>query len=377
MLRIFETGDNHIGLKYADHEQAQTLVDNRIDSFEKMVSMANKENCDLFCITGDLFEKTYAAKKDVKKIIDLLSAFNGTVVVLPGNHDYYDPDVQVWQYFTDLTKDKDNFILLKEYRPYVFSEGDKEIVFYPALCTSLHSQPGENNLGWIKEQKIVPDHTFRIGMAHGAVAGETIDSEGSYFLMSRKELNSIPVDVWLIGHTHVPSPSVLPADSYEKTDERIFNAGTHVQTDVSNNTEGDCFIIEIEDGNGQKSIRAKKFVSGTIRFFRKNVKVTPGSLKESILNATSDLKDQSVVDLIINGTASDEEYAERDNIIDKCLSRFIEGTFNTHNLSRQITEKMIDEEFPETSFTSGFLKELLVDPNEVQMAYDLVKTIRR
>ena len=35
---------------------------------------------------------------------------------------------------------------------------------------------------------------------------------------------------------------------------KIFNAGTHVQTDVSCNTEGQCFIIEISD---KKEIHAK------------------------------------------------------------------------------------------------------------------------
>ncbi len=67
----------------------------------------------------------------------------------------------------------------------------------------MHSAPGENNLGWIKEAEIDPS-VFNIGIAHGALEGETIDSEGLYFLMSRPELEAIPVDVWLIGHTHVP-----------------------------------------------------------------------------------------------------------------------------------------------------------------------------
>lgn len=377
MLRIFETGDNHIGLKYAGHEKRQILADARINAFESMVAEANKEHCDLFCITGDLFESTRPSKKEVNRVIDLLSAFNGTVVILPGNHDYYDPDSQVWKYMSDAVSTKDNILILTEYRTYDLTIGDHQVVIYPALCTSLHSQPGENNLGWIKEQQIVPDNTYRIGITHGAVEGETIDKEGSYFLMSRKELNNIHVDVWLIGHTHVPFPNDFSTDTYKKTDERIFNAGSHVQTDVNNNTEGDCFIIELDDGNGQKKIKAKKYISGSIRFYRRNVIVTTGKLKESVMNAVSDLQNQSVVDLVIKGTVSDEEYADRDVIVQNCLSRFIEGTFDTHDLSRQITEKMINEEFPETSFTAGFLKDLLDDPKEVQMAYDLVKTIRK
>ena len=42
------------------------------------------------------------------------------------------------------------------------------------------------------------------------------------------ELEDIPVDVWLIGHTHVPFPRDL-TEVFTASD-KIFNAGTHVQT---------------------------------------------------------------------------------------------------------------------------------------------------
>ncbi len=196
MLKIFQTGDNHVGLKYASHEKASVLTAARINAFENMVFIANQENCDLFVITGDLFENTYSiSKRDVRSLLDMLSCFKGTVVVLPGNHDYYDKDAKVWQYFKDIASNKDNIMLLTEYRPYSITVNEEDVVIYPAHCTSLHSEPGENNLDWIKAENITSDRTYRIGVAHGAVQGETIDNEGQYFLMTRSELESIPVDV--------------------------------------------------------------------------------------------------------------------------------------------------------------------------------------
>ena len=65
MLKIFVTGDNHIGLKYASHEQAAILASSRITAFENMVKTANGENCSLFVITGDLFENTYNVSKAI------------------------------------------------------------------------------------------------------------------------------------------------------------------------------------------------------------------------------------------------------------------------------------------------------------------------
>ena len=376
MLRIFMTGDNHIGLKYASHEKAAELIAARIDAFDGMVEKANENNCDLFVITGDLFDNTYGiSKRDIAVLLNKLSAFRGMVAVLPGNHDYYDRDTKLWQYFTDIVKDKDNILLLTDYRPYRMPVNDEEAILYPALCTSLHSAPGENNLGWIKEENIEADSIYRIGIAHGAVEGETIDNEGQYFLMKRSELDSIPVDAWLIGHTHVQFPKNLKEDSYAEG-ERIFNAGTHVQTDVSCNTEGCCFIIEIESGNGLKNVRAKKIISGGLRFYRRQIIVSDGEMESIITRELSDIPDNSVVDIILSGAVSGEEYENRTAITEKALARFIEGTYNDYALSKLITRDLIAKEFPETSFSANFLDGLLDNPKEAQLAYEMLKSLK-
>jgi DNA repair exonuclease SbcCD nuclease subunit len=372
MLRIFVTGDNHIGMKYASHEQAAILASSRIAAFDGMVKTANQENCALFAITGDLFENTYSvSKRDIKTLLDALSCFQGTVVVLPGNHDYYDKDVKVWQYFKDVMASYDNIMLLTDYRPYEIDVNGEDVILYPALCTSLHSAPGQNNLDWIKETAIDNSSAYHIGIVHGAVEGETIDNEGQYFLMKRSELESIPVDAWLIGHTHVPFPRNL-SENYTAS-ERVFNAGTHVQTDVSCNTEGLCFIVEIADN---KSVRAKKVVSGNLRFYRKHIEVSAGEMENTIANELKDIADNSVVDIILTGAVTIEEYEDRHKIIEASLARFIEGTYNDYSLNKLISKALIESEFPETSFSAGLLNSLLEEPKEAQLAYELLKSLK-
>ena len=56
-------------LKYYFEENKfrNAIPSNLISAFEKMVKTANEENCDLFVITGDLFENTTGpAKKEIK-----------------------------------------------------------------------------------------------------------------------------------------------------------------------------------------------------------------------------------------------------------------------------------------------------------------------
>lgn len=374
MLRIFTTGDNHIGLKYLSHEKASLLAESRIDSFSDMVARANVETCDLFVITGDLFENTYGiSKKEIKAILDALSLFKGTVAILPGNHDYYDRETKLWQYFESLLSAYHNILLLSEYRPYSLEVNEKDVVLYPALCTSLHSAPGENNLTWIKNEDIPSDSVFRIGVAHGAIDGETIDSEGRYFLMTRRELDDIPMDAWLIGHTHVPFPRNL-TEEYAAMSEKIFNAGTHVQTDVACNTEGQCFIIEVSD---DKTLRAKKFISSPLRFFRKNINLTAGNAESILLKELSEFPDSSVVDIILSGAVTSDEYESRTELLASALSRFIEGTYNDYGLSKLISEDIIRSEFPETSLSAKLLFALLDNPKEAQLAYELLKEVKQ
>ena len=374
MLKIFMTGDNHIGLKYAKYgEKAAFLAEKRISAFRDMVKKANEEECGLFVITGDLFENISGiAKRDIASLLNILSEFSGTVAVLPGNHDYYDEEAKVWKDFKAASDSCHNILILNEYRPYSVLAGDDEVVIYPAFCTSKHSKPGENNLDWVKDENILPDETYRIGIAHGAVEGETIDSEGRYFLMTRKELEAIPVDAWLIGHTHVPFPNNL-AKEFSACD-KIFNAGSHVQPDVATNTEGSCFIIEISK---DKKVKAKKFLSGNIRFYRPEIKVSAGNMEEILERELSEFNSESVIDgMVISGTADKNEYEDRREIIENALARFVSGSYDDSALSRLISKELIDSEFAETSLSAAVLSALLEEPKEAQLVYELLGELK-
>lgn len=373
MLKLFLTGDNHIGLKYAGHEQSAVLAAKRISAFENMVYAANEEECDLFVIAGDLFENTYSvAKRDIQLVLKHLSAFRGTVVVLPGNHDYYDKDSKLWQTFETIVKEYDNILLLSQYRPYELYLEEERVVLYPAPCTSVHSAPGENNLGWIKQLMIADGSAYLVGIAHGAVEGETIDNEGQYFLMKRSELESIPVDVWLLGHTHVPFPRGLKQDEFTAC-EPIFNAGTHVQTDVSCNTEGKCFVIEIDEN---KKVRAKEYASGNLWFYRKHISVSAGMLQSKISEALAHISPSSVVELIISGAVSEEEYEDRAEILENALTGYLEVSYYDGGLSKLITKELIEAEFSEMSFAASLLKALLDEPKEAQLLYEVLRELK-
>ena len=375
MVKLFVTGDNHIGRKYDRYpEIKEKLIKSRIDCLQDMVRKAEEEGCDFFVITGDLFDNINSIKVgDVKNVVMTLSAFNGRVLVLPGNHDYFTGDDKVWRDFENaLTKTDHNITILNEFREYSFTDiGDKDVVIYPAFCQSKHSV--ENNLGWIKNAEIETRESINIGIAHGALKGITPDMKEEYFLMSEEELKKIPVDAWLIGHTHIAYPGDLD-ETKETAGYKIFNAGTHEQTDLHNNSEGDCFIIRIEKNDGEPTVYAKKYISGKIRYYDIKVQLGAGTgLKESLAKKAGGYTGNSVIRVTVSGTVPRTEYEDRKKIYEEVLGEYLTYEVNDNELSEEITIDTIRREFAETSFAAQFMEQLMSDPTELQMAYKMLQ----
>ena len=213
MIKIFATADNHFGRHYDKHPARDHIIASRMAAFKNMIAEANKRCCQIFAVSGDLFDRTDNIEKPlIQEVVKALSEFQGLVLVLPGNHDYYDETVQVWKDFEEASAPYDNIVLLKEFKEYVFDVGYQQVAVYPAFCQSKHSP--QNNLGWIKSLNLPCDYTYRIGIAHGALECLSPDEENRYFGMTKEELEAIPMDCWLLGHTHMPYPDTVPEDTF-------------------------------------------------------------------------------------------------------------------------------------------------------------------
>lgn len=380
MIKIFVTGDNHFGKKYDRYPEIRDrLVDNRFVCFEKMVEKAEQEGCDIFAVTGDLFDNCSSIRKsDVERVVRILAGFAGRALVLPGNHDYYTGGEKVWKDFDDALRTCDNNIIrLDRFEPYPIEIAEETVVIYPAFCRSKHSR--ENNLGWIKEMSVPKSGQINIGMAHGAIEGVTPDMQKEYFLMTEPELQAIPMDVWLVGHTHIPYPGGLSEDE-EIGGYRIFNAGTHAQTDLHNNTRGYGFIISVDKQGDKAQVSAKKYQSGTIFFYDIAVRVSSaeGDSLEALLQEKLDpLEAESVVRLTVTGSVFSEEYSRRRELYKKYCDRFLSWELRDDELHEEITLDRVREEFAESSFAAKLMEALQGDQTELQMAYELLQECSR
>ena len=165
----------------------------------------------------------------------------------------------------------------------------------------------------------------------------------------------------------------------EKTGYTIFNAGTHEQLDLHNNTEGNAFVITLQNNDGIKKILAKRVVTGRIRYYDEKLAFNATdnkSLEETIEELVKDYSSNSIVRLTISGSIDASEYQKKEAIYEAQLSRFLDHMIYDNDLSEKITSEKIENEFSEIGFAAKFLKGLLDDPVELQMAYDIVKSLK-
>lgn len=366
-IKIFHTSDNHLGMKFAKYPDdiKDKLIDARLSSIKKMVEYANESAANLFVVAGDLFNSLNIPEKLIKAALDELNKFTGVVLVLPGNHDYYSGNEKLWKTFEDYMSDE--IILLNDFKPHDLSDYGLNAVVYPAHCDSKHSK--SNNISWISTQK--PEETkINIGIAHGAFEGITPDLEGNYFYMTRAELTSMPMDIWLIGHTHVP----YPADG-KPSEDRIYNAGTHEPDGMNYRYEGSGFLIEIDEN---KNINSSRYISGKYRFEDVSLKINSiWDLESALQKYSSEENANKLLRIKISGMLDRDEYESKNAIYDKLNSYLAYLNIVDDELKIRLTKEDIGDYFIEGSFPHKMLSKLGNDEEALQIAFEMIENSRR
>lgn len=368
MLKILHTGDLHLGRGYQKQEQESTAVaaryrQARMEALEHVVQLAEEEHCDALVVAGDVYDSHTLSLNLVQDVCHILERCVCPVVVLPGNHDYCEgPEDKLWTRFRECAGE--NTLLLTESKPVRVGQ----MVFYPCPCTDRYAEG--NALDWLKQETTRDEKRVNIGLAHGAIEGLSFDREKRYYYMTREELERCNMDLWLIGHTHVPYPAQEVVSG-----QRIFNAGTHQQTDVADNAEGSVFLIEVAD---DKSITARRIHTGVIAFVRREAVLRHGDSLADVLAAAGDGLDKAntTLRLTLSGVALAEEYLERYALYAKAAQAYLKLEVLDGGLQQEITGEMIDAETLEGSLENQLLKRYMDDPELLNLAYGLVRQCR-
>lgn len=364
-IKIFHTGDIHLGMKFSSYPDSvkNLLSEARYLTLERMINKANETECNLFVIAGDLFNTTQITKKDIDRTVNILDKFLGNcVLVMPGNHDYDNGMVDLWKHFN--SHHRENILYLGDMTAVNLEDYGLDAMVYPAPCHAKHS--AENNLKWIKDEDICDMEKYHIGIAHGALEGISPDLEGRYFYMGKEELEDIPVDLWLLGHTHISYPT-----SDLVLDCKIFNAGTPEPDGLNYKYAGSAWIIDLDS---EKKIKGERIETGYYRFFDSNFNINDDDELEKIRDWALEGKPaKKIIRITLNGRVTNNTYKNLKLFYQDLEKELAYLIVDDSKLRVRINSETINREFTHGSFPYEFLNRLIEDDELLQIGYDLIR----
>jgi len=368
-MRVFLTSDLHLGMKFAGYPSVQeNLIEARFQALKRCVDIANDRQCDLFVVGGDLFDRVSVAKGTIQRAADMLGDFQGRLVaVLPGNHDFITerPD-GLWALFKGFAGD--HVLVLESKKIYPLEPYDLNAHLYAAPCEAKHS--AENNIGWIREVDKEND-ALHIGVAHGSLEGLSPDFNKDYYPMTESELLSCGLDLWLLGHTHIPYPAEPGPLS------KVFYPGTPEPDGFDCQHEGKALVIEINQG---KQIQADFVATGAYRFYHEEIEISSFMDAERILAEYSEPQHKTtLLKLKMKGRLPEEEYERLHMLHEKLQKNVAFLQFDTGAVMIKITPDVIDREFTQNSFPYRLLKGFAEsqDFEALQIAYEVIRETQR
>jgi DNA repair exonuclease SbcCD nuclease subunit len=302
---------------------------------------------------------------EIQQTVQSINRFEGNVVlVLPGNHDFITADSPLWDRFKK--EAGDNVLVLDEKESVDLSEYGLNAIVWPAPCHAKHST--ENAVGWVKDEE-KDSGKIHIGIAHGSIEGESPDFDQRYFPMTKRELEDLGVDIWLLGHTHITFPD-QPGNG-----DIIFNPGTPEPDGFDCNHEGRAFLHKIDE---KKSIQTEILSTGSYRFLRVERTLNRKNDIDKLLDDFRNEKYQkSVVKLSVSGRLEPELYEQWLEKRHQIRDAVLELKLDDSGLKRKVTEEQIRKEFTEGSFPEQLLSSIPEEnEDELQMAYELIREVK-
>jgi DNA repair exonuclease SbcCD nuclease subunit len=363
-LRVFLTSDLHLGMKFAQYPTAHAeLEEERFLCLERMVAEAGSRSCDLLVVAGDLFHRVSVSKRDTERAALALRAFPGKcVAVLPGNHDYFSSDDELWPRFRD--RCGDSFLFLNEQRPYPLRGYDMDACLYPGPCLSIHS--ATSAVGWIRAAAKDGAVRHHIGVAHGSLEGVSPDFNENYFPMKVADLLAGGLDAWLLGHTHVRYPE------RPSRQDRIYYPGTPAPDGFDCAHEGSAWLLELDNDKG---VSAEPLTTGRIRFVVKEVHVKGSDDLEALERQYGDTR--TLFRLRLAGRVTREILSRIGPLGARMAERLMHLELRTEDLREEITREAIDREYPVGSFPHSLLTQLVEagEQEALRIAHELLQEL--
>jgi len=369
-IRVVHTADVHIGARFGRYPDAvrERLVGERLAALGRVVELANRAEAQLLVVAGDLFDRVSVSAAEVDGAVRALAAFEGDeALVVPGNHDYVARDhSDLWSRF-ERSAEGSCIVPLIQPQVHELKIGESSVRVYPCPCPAKHS--AENVIGWVAERE-KRRGVLHIGVAHGNVEGLGMDDDQRYFNMTESELRAAGLDVWLLGHIHVPAPRPGTAGR-----PAYFMAGTPEPDSVRCSHGGHAWLVDLEPGG---ATGFQQLDTGAVRFerFRRRLE-HQGQVDELRRECEAVAGPNTVLDLQLEGRLKrgelDRLNAAVKDLVARCLHVGREQT-----IAPVLEASEIARRFPDGTLPNRLLIALLADTEhqgDAQLALEIIESV--
>ncbi len=310
MLRLLHTADVHLGARHTDlGERAAVLRERQFTAFRVTVDLAIVEEVDLVLIAGDLFDSNTQPRRSVERVaaeLARLAKASIRTVIIPGTHDVYDGSSIYRSYdLAAMARTSPDWIAVLT--------PQQSNVWLPSLDAVVHGRvfatkraPRSPFDGF--DARMDRRATWRIGMAHGALAipGKTDADE---VVFTEDEIAASGLDYLALGHWH----SAVEGKAGNVT---YAYSGAPEPVAIDQDGAGQVLLVTLDDKGGSRhevKIEAKRV--GQTRHDKVEVDVAAMSGQPALIEAIAAHADPNLVlDVRLRGFLPDHLDIDLDEV---------------------------------------------------------------
>lgn len=342
-VRIAHIADFHLGGKINENNELSEIINkNLIKTLIDLVKTLNLTKVKLLLIAGDFYESSNIDIDLLDNVKEILSGFNGEIVISPGNHDYISLESVYYGKWPS--------------NVHIFLKENIEMIEFGYLNTRVYgfgfnkSHISKTMIGEIND---LDDDFINIGLIHGQIDSR----ENNYHPVYLQDIESSNLDYLALGHVHKRSPLSKIGNTYyaysgnpmgrgfDETGEKGLYLGDISKKENGlhfyklNNSQFEIANIKIDDFENQENI-AKKIIEELKNIYSSDYKkhyyriFLEGEIKKNqsinIDLILSYLNGLNYVEIINNTKLfiDLEKLKHQDNIYGKFINKVLDSTLD-------------------------------------------------
>ena len=364
MLRFLHLADVHLGLRVTRFSErvVELIREARYQSLENVRDRVLRDparQIDFVIIAGDLFDDGQVTGVLANRAAHLLNSFPVPVLLIPGNHDPYEPG-NVWDFeqWKAAREPGTGALRLFTARTPVTIPELPTVDFFP--CPVFRRNSLEDPTAWISSTAERRDREkYRIGIAHGSVMLRPNLPEDDHPIALDSVTRSA-LDYLALGHWH--NPLRLPDRDGAI---RMAYAGVPESTRFSSTTSttgwepysaasaadlfldqggGEAYQVTIPEPGAPPQLESLSV--GQLKWIERTHDLRPqdslGDLIDNIATAVD--KERSLLRLTLTGTVSLAALSQLD-VIQQTLGRYVHAEFDRSRLFVEPTAAELEQTF--------------------------------